>query len=97
MNEQTALLWARVKELTKEKKLTQEKLASMCNINFRTLQNWISRDITPDAFCIVAIAKALNVSVEYLVTGNLPPEKVSLSKTLKQIQDLIEMLLKDNS
>ena len=50
--------------------LTQKDLANKADLNYRTLQNWIARNIQPDISSAVKIAKALNVSAEYLLDGN---------------------------
>ncbi len=44
----------------------------MTNISVNTIRGWFSKDLTPDVFNAVKIAKALNVTVEYLVTGEQP-------------------------
>ena len=49
------------------------------DISYNTLQSWITKDRLPDARDAVKIAKALNVSVEKLVTG-----KEDISKDLNK-------------
>ena len=67
-----SFFWQNVKILLKNNNLTQKKLAEICNISFGTLQGWIAKSIVPDVFSALKIAKALNTTVEFLVTGIEP-------------------------
>jgi transcriptional regulator with XRE-family HTH domain len=84
-------LWNNVKRLIREQGTTQEKLAEKCDINFRTLQNQISRNIMPDSVETYKIAQALNTTVEYLLTGN-DAIKPDLKPLIKQIRDIADKL-----
>ena len=66
------MFWENVKILLSEKKLLQKDFAELLGINILTLKNQMTRNIIPDAIVSVKIAKALNTSVEYLVTGIEP-------------------------
>ena len=55
-------------ELTKNQ-ITQKELAEKINISVNTVRGWFSKDLTPDVYTALKIAKALNTTVEYLVTG----------------------------
>lgn len=63
------MFWNNVKELLDIKNLTQKELSAKTGINLGTLKNQICREVIPDAIEAVKIAKALNTTVEYLVTG----------------------------
>lgn len=63
------MFWDNVKELLDIQDVTQKELAAKTEINLGTLKNQICRNVIPDAIEAVKIAKALNTSVEYLVTG----------------------------
>lgn len=63
------MFWNNVKELLDIQNLTQKELSAKTGINLGTLKNQICREVIPDAVEAVAIAKALNTTVEYLVTG----------------------------
>ena len=66
-----------------------KELAAMVGMSKKTLDNYLnSRRYIPSAEAAVKIAKALGVSVEYLVTGEeISPSKSSLGS---EIQDLIQ-------
>lgn len=49
--------------------LTQKELSEKTGISVNTIRGWFSKDFTPDIFAAVKIAKALNVSTEYLIYG----------------------------
>ena len=66
------MFWDNVKEKLKTNNLSLKNLSDTTELNYRTLQNQIGRNITPDAITSVKIAKTLNTTVEYLVTGIEP-------------------------
>lgn len=57
----------RIKEIRKANKLTQAKLAQMCNVSQGTIANWEAGTRSPDAETIVSIATILNVTADYLM------------------------------
>jgi transcriptional regulator with XRE-family HTH domain len=80
--------WQNVKEELDYNLKTQKELASAIGISYNTLQSWITKDRLPDAEQALKIAKELNTTIEYLVTG-----KNENQKGLKQnLQDIIPKL-----
>lgn len=69
--------WNNVKSELSYQCLTQKDLANKAELNYRTLQNWIARNIQPDIFSAIKIAKALNVSAEYLLFGTVQKNELS--------------------
>ena len=61
--------WDRVRSEVKAQRTTQEWVAVKAGIRLNTFQGWISKGRLPDVAEAVAIAQALGVTVEYLVTG----------------------------
>ena len=49
--------------------LSQKELAEKTGISVNTIRGWFSKNLTPDVVAAVKVAKVLNVSVEYLVSG----------------------------
>lgn len=87
-----SFFWKNIKVLLKNNNLTQKKLAEFCEISFGTLQGWIAKSIVPDVFSAVKIAKALNTSVEYLVTGEEPAidkKKIIAEYLTEQLSELV--------
>lgn len=84
--------WERTNKLIKENKYTQRTLSTTCGFNDRRIQNLSAGNKLPDAFEVVAIAKALNTTVEYLVTGNQPQQEKSINDIkndiLKAVSDI---------
>ena len=77
--------WNNVKEELDFNDKSQKELAASIDISYNTLQSWITKDRLPDAENAVKIARALNVSVEKLVTG-----KEDISKDLNdETNDLL--------
>lgn len=81
------LFWNNVKEELDYKDMSQKELSAFTDISYNTLQSWITKDRLPDAQDAVKIARALNVSVEKLVTGK---ENIS-----KDLNDEINSMLHD--
>ena len=79
--------WNNVKEELDYKGMSQKELSAFTDISYNTLQSWITKDRLPDAQDAVKIARALNVSVEKLVTGK---EDIS-----KDLNDEINSMLHD--
>ena len=84
------MFWNNVKELLDIQNLTQKELSAKTGINLGTLKNQICREVIPDAVEAVAIAKALNTTVEYLVTGeNNNKAAQELNELKAKLADLI--------
>lgn len=79
--------WGNVKPLIKKNNKTQEILASELEIPFGTFQGWIAKSILPDVVSAYKIARALGVSVEYLVTGKETDGKKQFIEDLKNFID----------
>ena len=80
--------WINVKNELEYNLITQKELASAIGISYNTLQSWITKDRLPDAEQALKIAKQLNTSIEYLITG-----KKKKKKGLNQnLQDMIPKL-----
>lgn len=71
-----------------------KSLAEMTGINYRTLQNQMSRDISPDVYTSVKIAKALGTSVEFLVTGEESHPDVRELQEVKTRYDALVLTIK---
>lgn len=84
------MFWNNVKELLDIQNLTQKELSAKTGINLGTLKNQICREVIPDAVEAVAIAQALNTTVEYLVTGeNNNQAAQELTELKAKLADLI--------
>ena len=70
--------WIRVNALIKANNTKQQIIAEQCDLSYQTFRGWVTRKVFPDAFQSYKIAKALNTSVEYLITGkeNETPKEV---------------------
>ena len=61
--------WIRLKNEIKTKNTTQEWLSGKIGVPFGTFRKWMTRKTYPDIKEGVEIAKLLETSAEYLVTG----------------------------
>ena len=94
----------KLKEIRKNKKLTQEQLANKANISVRTIANYESGKREPNVEILVKICNALNIQVNDLFDNNdiFEINKNEISKidktysTLREINDsLLEMKNKE--
>lgn len=79
--------WERLNFLIKKSNTTQNAISVQCGFNPRRLQNLSSGSRLPDCFEAVLIAKALNTTVEYLVTGEVTDNSKELSELKEKILD----------
>ena len=61
--------WRRVNKEIKARKLSRKKFAEMVNIPYNTYKSWLYYNRSVEVGTAFAIAKALDVSLEYLITG----------------------------
>ena len=64
--------WMRLKTEIKTKNTTQEWVAGKIGVPLSTFRKWMTRKTYPDIKEGFEIAKLLETSVEYFVTGNEP-------------------------
>ncbi len=84
------MFWNNVKNLLDISNLTQKELSALTDINLGTLKNQICRNVIPDAIEAVKIAKALNTTVEFLVTGKEENQaEKELTELKAKLADLI--------
>ena len=78
--------------------LTVKELSSLSGISKHTLDNYLNvRGYMPSADVAVNIARALGVSVEYLVTGKEnPPDKSSLRPEIQSLLQKFKLLNEDD-
>lgn len=83
------MFWSNVRQLLSERKILQRDFAEQIGYNVSTLKNQMTRNISPDVDTAVKIAKALNTSVEFLVTGEEPDQfKAEFDQFKKRILEL---------
>lgn len=68
----------RIKNLRKEKGWTQLKLAEQLNITDKAVSKWEAGEGNPDILLLPKLAELFGVSIDYLLTGVKPEEKVNL-------------------
>ena len=64
--------WIRLKNEIKAKNTTQEWIAGQIDVPFGTFRKWMTRKTYPNLKEGTEIAKLLNTSAEYLITGTEP-------------------------
>lgn len=98
MNESATEFWIRVNALIKSRKTKQQSVAEVCGISYQTFRGWVTRQSFPDALQVFRIAKSLDTTVEYLMTGSDTSPLAAENATLKdKISRAIEMLSETKS
>lgn len=78
-----------VKELRKEKGLTQEQLAEQFNVSRRTVSRWETGSNLPDLDILIEMADYYNVELRELLDGERKSEKMDkeLEETVLKVAD----------
>lgn len=58
-------------ELRKQMQLSQEKLGEKVGVTRQTISNWELGQTIPDTYQLIALSKALNVSIDSLVNNDI--------------------------
>ncbi len=82
----------RIKEARKQKKISQEKLSEMLNVSQSAISSYESGARKPDIDFLPQIAKALDVSVSYLLGRDEEQPQAALSPADRQRRDVEAML-----
>lgn len=90
----------KIRELRKERELTQGELARMIDSDTRQISMYESKKYSPSAEVVVKLANALGVSTDYLLMDNAPKvviPKVKDKELLKQVEtiDKFNEIIKD--
>lgn len=64
----------RIDDLIVKNNTKRQAVANYAHIRPQTISNWISQNSLPRVDTAIKIAQYLNTTVEYLVTGDNPPE-----------------------
>jgi transcriptional regulator with XRE-family HTH domain len=86
-------VWNRIDLLMIEYKFFYRKIADALEINESTVSTWRKNRTIPRADDLVKIAKLLETSVEYLVTGEEPDSNRFYRDSLKSIQKIVNRAL----
>ncbi len=68
-------LGERIQELRKKKGYSQEKLAEYLNMSRQAITKWENNVCVPNLDCLTKMAVLFGVSLDYLITGDMPQEK----------------------
>lgn len=100
----TEEFWDRLDFVVKSKCKTYVNLAQMCGVSLATLYNNRSRDRLPSTEDLIAITKALETSLDWLIFGiernvelsetNLESVKAYLNAP-KDVRDVVDRIIKE--
>lgn len=86
MNIQAANFWAKVQECRKQNRYTWRDIAEPLGLKESVIKSSISQNLTPSVFLAYNLARSMNTTVEYLITG----KKYDVSLSAKAI-DMAKM------
>ena len=83
-----------LKELRKEKNLTQEQLAEQLNVSGRTVSRWETGTNMPDVSILVELAEFYNVSISEIIDGERKNERMNeeVKETVLKLSDYAEAI-----
>lgn len=87
--------WDRIRILIKKSPYTQNTLSEAIGLNAKSLSVMMAKGNVPGTFQSYKIAKLLNTSVEYLVSGEEPklnPAMSELSELKQRINELADSI-----
>lgn len=78
-----------LKELRKEKELTQEQLAEQLNVSNRSVSRWETGSTLPDISLLIELAEFYDVDIKEIIDGERKSEKVNeeVKETLVKVAD----------
>ena len=76
-----------LKELRKEKRLTQEQLAEQFNVSRRSVSRWETGKNMPDMSLLVEIAEFYDTSIPEIINGERKSEKMN-----EEVKELAETM-----
>ena len=90
----------RCEMLANEKKIPFSEIASQAGVTGSAITSWKKNDSFPKADVAVKVAKCLNTSVEYLVTGkegdaDLSPEEMEVVQIFRSIPETFKIMTRD--
>ncbi len=79
-----------LRELRKEKNLTQEELAEQLNVAGRTVSRWETGRNMPDVSIMIPLCEILGISINELLSG----EKIAMNKYEENAEMNFEQIMK---
>lgn len=89
-----------LKRFRQSLKLTQRQLAEKIGVPYQSYQTYEYGTATPSAKVIIKIAKAFDVSADYLLGLSdepRPPDTASLVKAITDAQEILSSVLENRS
>lgn len=86
----------RIKYELLERNMKQKELSELTGLNQNTISNYLSGNRIPDTLSVYKISKALNVSMEYILTGNETTTYFPVNEEEIRILKLFKMLPKED-
>jgi transcriptional regulator with XRE-family HTH domain len=87
----------KIKELRKEKNLSQDEFSEIVKIDGRQISRYENDKISPSLDILIKIVESLNVSIDYLLFDDIPkrPLKTKYTHIIEKLEN-IENLTKED-
>lgn len=85
------VIGCRIKERRKELKLTQVQIKEICGISNGNLSDFENGNKTPSANALIALSKALHVSIDWILTGENHYEDITNEIFSSHENDLLQL------
>ena len=77
-----------IKNLRKQRGMTQEELAGLLNVTAAAVSKWENQDSCPDISALIPLAEVFGVTLDVLMGYDLKREESMVTKTLKDYNEL---------
>lgn len=81
-------------KLRKEKRLSQEELGEMVGVTRQTISNWELNETIPDTNQLIALSKALNISIDDLVNNDIKNVLIEKTSNTEKLAGMIITIIK---
>lgn len=87
------MIGKRLKEIRKQKGMTQKDLAETIGVSVSTIKKWEQDIVDPNTSAMIAVAVAFNCSLDYLFGNDAAPDLVMVADgDIKKIVAIVESL-----
>jgi len=82
---------SKIKQLRKEKGWTQDQFAEISNIDSKQISKYENNRFVPSIDILIKLAKAFDISIEYLVLDGVPKASFDKKHNMEIIKKIEEM------
>ena len=88
------ILALKIKALRESKGMTQENLAALCNVSWRTISNLERGLVVPDLIMLLEMARIFGITIDQML--DCPPDSSKTKSRLEREQFIVEKIRVSN-